>query len=288
MRRIIHSARLSPAAALGLALLACIMGCSEKGKDQKAGGAVVKGYVFQSDSKKPCPSAPVLVGLGKTKTNGSGTFEVSGVSPGKTLLTTYTKEHMYSAMIDVKSGTTVVPKIYLEKMAGAPPEKPKVEEKKGGEEKKAGEEKTVAVEGKEAAQAKEAEKGKPSEGGEETGEGKGSAPAEKDASGEGPEEVIKAYYKAINAQDYKKAAKYRAGLSGKKLAKIYEPYIKNVSVTKLKKAPDKEKTKVCYNVQLKASYIKHYTAGSGDLPTFHCLKKDKKGNWRISNITAGP
>ena len=282
MRRIIHSARLSPAAALGLALLACIMGCSEKGKDGKEGGAVVKGHVFHSDSKKPCSSAPVLVGFGKTVTDGSGTFKVSGVSPGKTLLTTYTKEHMYSGTIDVKSGTTVVPTIYLEKMAGAPPEKPKVEAKKGGEEK------TGAGEGKETGETKEAEKGKPAEGGGETGEGKGSAPAEKDAAGEGPEDVIKAYYKAINAQDYKKAARYRSGLSVKKLKKIYEPNIKNVSVTKIKKMPEIQKDKLCYNVLLKASWIKHYTSGSGDLTTFHCLKKDKKGNWRISNIATGP
>jgi hypothetical protein len=272
MRKKFLAGQLFLAAALGLTLIAGITCCSGKGKDEKTGGAAVKGYVFYAGSKKPFSGASVLAGTKSTATDGSGRFEVAGLSPGTLLLTAYAKGYAHVATISIAGGENVLPTIYIEKMPGAPVKEAKAEEKKEGEEEKAGtgEEKTTE------------------EGGKEAEAGKESTTTEKGPSSEDPEDVIKAFYKAVNAQDYKEADRYRIGLSAKKLKKIYQPYIKSVAVTKIKKMPEIQKGKLCYNVIFKATFLKPYPAGGGTLPTFHCLKKDKKGNWRISNISTGP
>jgi hypothetical protein len=107
-----------------------------------------------------------------------------------------------------------------------------------------------------------------------------------------PEDVIRAYYKAINQQDYSKALSYTAGnLAKMELDGIrgqYEPYVKNIEVVSIKRL---EKADIgneqMYQVTFQADYIKHYPAGSGNLQEFHTLLETAEG-WKITGTGTGP
>jgi hypothetical protein len=107
-----------------------------------------------------------------------------------------------------------------------------------------------------------------------------------------PEDVIRAYYKAINEQDYSKATSYTTGnLAKMELDAIrgqYEPYVKNIEVLSIKRWEKYDIGKEqMYEVTFKADYIKHYAAGSGNLQEFHTLLKTDTG-WKITGMGTGP
>lgn len=104
------------------------------------------------------------------------------------------------------------------------------------------------------------------------------------------EDVIRAYYKAINDKDYTKAGTYLAGqMSGvaTSLDKSYADYIKSVSVTAIeRKASMDTNGRSVYIVTFNAEYFKHYPAGTGDLETVHRLQQID-GKWKIVEIGTG-
>lgn len=119
-------------------------------------------------------------------------------------------------------------------------------------------------------------------------------PNTSDESGTYPttaEDVIRAYYKAINAQDYETALKYLAGqMSGKTAAdleKSYGDYISSVSISSIKREEKIDYDgRSIYSVVFSAEYIQHYPAGNGNLPTVHSLKQID-GQWKIVEIGTG-
>lgn len=107
-----------------------------------------------------------------------------------------------------------------------------------------------------------------------------------------PEGVIRAYYKAINEQDYSKALSYTTGnLAKMELDAIrgqYEPYVKNIQVVLIKRWENADiGNEQMYEVTFQADYIKHYAAGSGNLQEFHTLLKTDNG-WKITGMGTGP
>ena len=104
------------------------------------------------------------------------------------------------------------------------------------------------------------------------------------------EDVIRAFYKAINDHDYEKAATYATGhLTADFIRMQFEPYIKSVTVTEIIRHPEWDYGgPPMYEVHFNAEYIKHYEAGSGNLLTVHQLKQDEAGHWKVAGIATGP
>jgi hypothetical protein len=104
------------------------------------------------------------------------------------------------------------------------------------------------------------------------------------------EDVIRAYYKAINDKDYTKAGTYLGGQMSSvatSLDKSYADYIKSVSVTAIeRKASMDTNGRSVYIVTFNAEYIKHYPAGNGDLETVHRMQQID-GKWKIVEIGTG-
>jgi hypothetical protein len=119
-------------------------------------------------------------------------------------------------------------------------------------------------------------------------------PDTSDESGTYPdtaEGVIQAYYKAINNKDYDTALKYLAGqMSGMTvdgMQKSYGDYISSVSVSSITREEKMDYDgRTIYSVVFSAEYIKHYPAGSTNLPTVHAMKQID-GQWKIVEIGTG-
>lgn len=106
-----------------------------------------------------------------------------------------------------------------------------------------------------------------------------------------PEDVIRAYYKAINEGDYNKALSFIAGqLSAVTLDTLqaqYEPYVKNIKVVSIERRASMDYNgRSIYFVTFTAEYIKHYEAGSEDLQRTHSLQQID-GKWMIVDIGTG-
>jgi hypothetical protein len=104
------------------------------------------------------------------------------------------------------------------------------------------------------------------------------------------EDVIRAYYQAVNKKDYVAATTYLAGQMPVTVDTVkaqYDGYIKNVSVAAIeRKASMDYNGRSIYEVTFNAEYIKHYPAGSGDLPTVHAMQQIS-GQWKIVDIGTG-
>ena len=105
------------------------------------------------------------------------------------------------------------------------------------------------------------------------------------------EGVITAYYAAINAKDYATALSYLAEqMGGKSMNSIkasYEPYVKNIQITKIQRTPSMDvNSRSIYVVTFAADYVQHYPAGNGNLPTVHSMRFIN-GQWKIVEIGTG-
>jgi hypothetical protein len=106
-----------------------------------------------------------------------------------------------------------------------------------------------------------------------------------------PEDVIRAYYKAVNEQDYAEALTYSAAdnpqYNADSIKGQFEPYVKNIQVVEIERRANMDiDGKTVYFVTFTADYIKHYEAGSGDLQrTHYMLQVD--GKWKIADIATG-
>ncbi len=105
-----------------------------------------------------------------------------------------------------------------------------------------------------------------------------------------PEDVIRAYYKAVNGKDYNQAATYLSGqmpVDPVKIEASYAPYIKSVEIASIaRKANMDYNGRTIYDVTFTAEYIKHYEAGSTNLPTVHAMQQ-VDGKWKIVDIGTG-
>lgn len=106
-----------------------------------------------------------------------------------------------------------------------------------------------------------------------------------------PEDVIKAYYKAINNGDYTKAMSFISGqlsnTDANTMQAQYEPYVKNIEVVSIDRTADMDYNgRQVYFVTFTAEYIQHYPAGSGNLPQVHAMQKIG-GKWMIVDIGTG-
>ena len=107
-----------------------------------------------------------------------------------------------------------------------------------------------------------------------------------------PEDVIRAYYAAINEGDYSKAKSYTTGnmanIGLDALRASFEPYVKNIQVVSVTHEEKFDmKTERTYYVKFQADYIKHYPAGSGNLQEYHALIETSAG-WKITGTGTGP
>ncbi len=106
-----------------------------------------------------------------------------------------------------------------------------------------------------------------------------------------PEDVLRAYYKAINARDYNPALSFwslaKSPLQADTLKAQFEPYVKNIEVVSIERrtAWDHDGESV-YFITFSAEYIKHYEAGSEDLQRMHALKQIN-GKWMIVDVGTG-
>jgi|GEM_PF-3242683 len=219
----------------------------------------VQGIVLDSDGKTPIAGAKIFAGSMIATTDKGGKFTIADFENSSIIISVFANGYnpKTSTFVLVKGQNNLPPIILTQKES-----KEKTEEIVEGTGEKTEEGKTIEKEEK-----------------------KKTLKSDLEIS---PAQIITYYYNAIDSQNYKKAARYRFGVSAKKLQKQYKPYIKSVSVTKATKMPRLKQDEVCFNVVFKATYIKEYPAGSGQLPNFHCLKQDRKGNWKISQISTGP
>jgi hypothetical protein len=106
-----------------------------------------------------------------------------------------------------------------------------------------------------------------------------------------PEDVIKAYYQAINNGDYTKALSYLSGQMGGEdenaIRAIYEPYVKNIQLVSITHQTNMDYNgRSVYDVKFDVQYIQHYPAGSGNLPEVHAMMQ-VNGLWKIVEIGTG-
>lgn len=105
-----------------------------------------------------------------------------------------------------------------------------------------------------------------------------------------PEDVIRAYYAAVNGKDYAKATTYLAGQMPATVDKVtasYAGYISTVAVASIeRKASMDYDGRSIYDVTFSAQYIQHYPAGNGDLPKIHAMQQ-VNGQWKIVDIGTG-
>ncbi len=115
-------------------------------------------------------------------------------------------------------------------------------------------------------------------------------PDETEAYPATPDDVIRAYYKAVNDRDYGKAATFRAGqmpADAASVEKSYADYIKSVAVAAIERKPSMDfDGRSVYIVTFTTEYLKHYPAGNGDLPTVHSMQQ-VDGKWKIVEIGTG-
>lgn len=104
------------------------------------------------------------------------------------------------------------------------------------------------------------------------------------------EDVIRAYYKAIDDRDYEKAATFRGGQMPTDITSVeksYADYIKSVSVAAITRQEKMDYNgRSIYSVTFTTEYIQHYPAGNGDLPTVHAMQQID-GKWKIVEIGTG-
>lgn len=103
------------------------------------------------------------------------------------------------------------------------------------------------------------------------------------------EDVIRAYYKALNDQDYAAALNYLGGqMGGQEVDSIrvsIEPYVKSVQVAKIERKTSMDYSGwSVYVVTFTAEYFQPYPAGNGDLPTVHALQQIDD-QWKIVDIS---
>lgn len=120
-----------------------------------------------------------------------------------------------------------------------------------------------------------------------------------------PEDMIRAYYAAINDHRWEEAWNYltakqqatysvpnpgppeMAAWTGiERFQHAYEDYVRTVSVTAVNFVPTYPEPNT-YDVKFNADYIKPYPAGTHKLPPVHWLKQDESGKWKIDTIGTG-
>jgi hypothetical protein len=111
------------------------------------------------------------------------------------------------------------------------------------------------------------------------------------------EQIIYDYFAAINAKGYQDAyqmltAKWKSIYANyEQFVASYREYISSVTIRSIKKLPEfSSPGKGMFQVELEANYIKHYPAGSGNIPEFYVLVPDTNnpGQWLIDSAGAGP
>jgi hypothetical protein len=109
-----------------------------------------------------------------------------------------------------------------------------------------------------------------------------------------PEDLIREYYKAVNAKNYGTA--WTFGIPGigwfktiDDLAISYADYVSTVEVTGVTAlgVGGQSDTKKAFSVSFNATYIKPYPGGSHKLPGSIWVTKDGAGNWKIESIGSG-
>jgi hypothetical protein len=104
------------------------------------------------------------------------------------------------------------------------------------------------------------------------------------------EDVIRAYYAAVNDKDYAKAGTFRGGqmpTDADSIAKSYTDYIKSVSISAITREEKMDYNgRSIYSVTFTTEYLKHYPAGNGNLPTVHSMQQ-VDGKWKIVEIGTG-
>jgi len=121
-----------------------------------------------------------------------------------------------------------------------------------------------------------------------------------------PEDVIRAYYAAINDHRWEEAWSYitekqqtgysitnpgppeMAAWTGiERFEHSYGDYVRTVSVTNVSSMPGTYPDLNAYLVSFDADYIKPYEGGSHHLPGVHILVQDSTGKWHINEIGTG-